>query len=132
MISGMENKKWLDEYASLKQVNPNNPFTVPNGYFDGLGQQITSIINLNELTGNIPLDGFTVPENYFEELGNNIQSRIAVENILGVENTGFTVPENYFEELDSNIQSRIFVENILKTESNRCTQRSQESNSVKR
>jgi len=109
----MENKKWLDEYASLKQVNPNNPFTVPVGYFEELDERIMSAIKLNELKNTIPLDCFTVPENYFEQLSGDIQSRIAVEAILDQDNTGFTVPENYFEELSSNIKSRLLVEQAI-------------------
>jgi hypothetical protein len=114
MISDMENKEWLNDYPALKQVNKNNPFTVPTGYFDELGKRITARIYLEELKNKMPLSGFTVPENYFEELNSNIQSRVNIEKTLGTENTGFTVPENYFEELSSNIQSRIFVEEALK------------------
>ncbi len=109
----MENKEWLDEYASLKQVNPNNPFTVPVGYFEELDQRVMSAIKLDELKNTIPLDCFTVPENYFEELSNNIQSRVAVEAILDQDKTGFTVPENYFDELNNNIKSRLLVEQAI-------------------
>jgi hypothetical protein len=114
MTSDIENKEWLNDYPVLKQVNKNNPFTVPVGYFDELGQRITARIYLEELKNKMPLSGFTVPENYFEDLNSNIQSRVNIEKALPTENTGFTVPENYFEELGSNIQSRIFVEEALK------------------
>jgi len=102
---------------SLKQVNPNNPFTVPEGYFDSLEEQILSKIKLEELKKNIPETGFATPENYFEELTGNIQARIAVEEILDKETAGFTVPENYFEELTSNIQARITIEEFADKES---------------
>lgn len=113
MTRDIENKEWLNDYPALKQVNKNNPFTVPVGYFDELGQRITARIYLEELKNKMPLSGFTVPENYFEELNSNIQSRVNIEKALGTENAGFTVPENYFEELSSNIQSRVFVEEAL-------------------
>ena len=58
---------------SLKQVNPNNPFTVPDGYFDELEQQIMSYINLDELKTGSASDGFTVPENYFDEFNDQYQ-----------------------------------------------------------
>jgi len=116
MTSEMENKEWLNDYPALKQVSKNNPFTVPVGYFDELGERITASVRLAELKDKMPLDGFTVPANYFEELNGNIQSRINIEKVLNTEDSGFTVPENYFEELNSNIQSRINIEKVLNSE----------------
>jgi hypothetical protein len=107
------NREWLNEYMSLKQVNPNNPFTVPEGYFDSLDEQVLSKIKLEELKNSMPEMGFAVPENYFEDLAGNIQSRIAVEEILDKETAGFAVPEGYFDNLEQQIQSRIFVEEAL-------------------
>jgi hypothetical protein len=108
MKSDMEDRKWLDDYMSLKQINPNNPFTVPEGYFDEFENRVTSYIHLDELR---PADAenFTVPENYFDELSSNIQSRINIE----VENTGFDIPENYFDTLQEHINARIAVEEVL-------------------
>ena len=107
----MDNREWLDDYTALKQINANDPFTVPAGYFDELAQHIASRVRLEELKNSST--GFTVPENYFEQLSSNIQSRINIEQIANNQNTGFTVPENYFEELGSNIQARIAVEDVL-------------------
>ncbi|MFI5158037.1 MAG: hypothetical protein ACHQF4_04180 [Sphingobacteriales bacterium] len=107
MKSESGNREWLDEFMSLKQVNPNNPFTVPPGYFDESAQQIISAIKLDELKSD---NGLTVPENYFDELSNNIQSRINLEELKSKED--FTVPQNYFDELSSNIQSRINLEEL--------------------
>lgn len=107
------NREWLNDYMSLKQVNPNNPFTVPEGYFDSLNEQILSKIKLEELKKNVPETGFIVPENYFEELAGNITSRIAIEEILDKEESGFAVPHGYFENLEQQIQSRIMVEEAL-------------------
>jgi hypothetical protein len=107
MKSESGNREWLDEFMSLKQVNPNNPFIVPPGYFDESEQQIISAIKLEELKSD---KGFTVPENYFDELNNNIQSRINLEELKSKED--FTVPQNYFDELSSNIQSRINLEEL--------------------
>lgn len=113
MKSEMENKDWLNEYMSLKQINPANPFTVPAGYFDDLGDRIVAFKNLDELKSKGFSDGFTVPENYFGELTGNIQSRIAVESALNSDGDGFAVPEGYFDNLQQQIQSRIFVEEAL-------------------
>ncbi|MDB4903048.1 MAG: hypothetical protein JWQ63_2329 [Mucilaginibacter sp.] len=112
MKSDMENKDWLNDYKLLKQINPDNPFTVPAGYFDDLGDRIVSYKNLDDLK-NGSFGGFTVPPNYFEELPGNIQSRIAIESSLGLKNTGFTVPDGYFDDLEQQIKSRILVEKAL-------------------
>lgn len=98
---------------SLKQVNPNNPFIVPEGYFDELNQQIVSYIKIDELKKSAPGQGFDVPENYFEELSNNITARITVEENLDKETTGLTVPDGYFDNLQQQIQGRILVEEAL-------------------
>ena len=113
MNSERGNRKWLDEYMSLKQVNPNNPFTVPDGYFDELEQQIVSYIKLDELKTGSPSNGFAVPENYFDELSNNINARIAIEEAADKEAAGFTVPEGYFDELSQHIQRRVTVGEAL-------------------
>jgi len=113
MKSDMDNREWLDDYDALKQVNPDNPFTVPSGYFDELEQRITSYIHLKELEAEN--EGFTVPENYFNELSANIQSRIAIEEMAGEED-GFVVPEGYFENLAEQINMRIQVEETLQEE----------------
>lgn len=118
MNSDRGNREWLKDYMSLKQVNPNNPYTVPEGYFDKLEQQIVSFIKLDELKNSAPSQGFIVPENYFEELNNNISSRIKIEEALDRDATGLTVPENYFEELSSNISARINVDEALDKENN--------------
>ncbi len=86
---------------------------MPDGYFDGLEQQIVSFIKLVELKNETSEQGFTVPENYFEELNSVINSRITIEAALDKEGTGFDVPEDYFESLSTKIQSRIAVQESL-------------------
>ncbi|MDN3581184.1 hypothetical protein [Mucilaginibacter flavus] len=110
----MDNREWLDDYTSLKQVNANNPFMVPSAYFDELAQHITSRIRLEELKNSST--GFNVPENYFEQLNSNIQSRINIQAALGTDNTGFTTPPNFFDEQASHIQSRIAIEQYVNNE----------------
>lgn len=114
MKSESENREWLNEYMSLKQVNPNNPFTVPEGYFGSLEGQIMSYVKLEEFKKNIPEEsGFLLPDNYFDELTVNIHSRINIESFSDKEAESFSVPEGYFENLADQIQSRIFVEESL-------------------
>ena len=111
MKSDIENRDWINDYPSLRQVSPANPFTVPAGYFDDLEDRIVSYKNLREKY-NGTADGFTIPAGYFEELPGNIQSRIGIEEALN-EGAGFSVPEGYFEELGSRINSRIWIEEAL-------------------
>ena len=113
MKSDMENKDWIDEYTSLKQVNPANPFIVPAGYFDNLEARIVLHKNFSELTANGISTGFIVPGNYFDELAGNIQSRIAIEDIINPAGMGFTVPEGYFENLTEQIEAKVFIEETL-------------------
>jgi hypothetical protein len=113
MKSDMENRDWINDYMSLKQVSNADPFTVPAGYFDDLADRIVSRKNLDELKNNTPSEGFTVPENYFEEQTANIQSRIAIENAVNKEEIGFTVPDGYFDNLEQQIKNRILVEEAL-------------------
>ncbi|MES2112705.1 MAG: hypothetical protein V4577_28380 [Bacteroidota bacterium] len=112
MKSEMENKDWLNEYMSLKQINPANPFEVPAGYFDSLEDRIVALKNLDELKSKGFSEGFEVPQNYFEELTGNIQSRIAIESAMA-DAPGFAVPEGYFDDLQQQIESRIFIEEAL-------------------
>jgi hypothetical protein len=114
MKSDMDNREWLDDFESLRQVGASNPFLVPSGYFDELAQHITSRVRLEELKSSA--DGFTIPENYFEQLSSNIQSRVNIEAALGTEETGFTTPPNFFDEQASQIMSRIAIEQYVNNE----------------
>lgn len=107
----MDNKDWLNDYMSLKQVNPDCPFTVPVGYFDELHQRTMSRAALDKISENG--DGFAVPENYFNDMRSNLQSRTRIEETLANTAEGFTVPENYFEELQANVQSRVNIEEAM-------------------
>jgi hypothetical protein len=111
MTSDIGNKEWLNDFELLKKVNTNNPFTVPDSYFNELNERIVSGIRLNDLKQNSQQE-FTVPENYFNELSGNIMSRIHIEQALN-QPTGFTTPDNYFEDLTAQIQSRVKVEEAL-------------------
>lgn len=108
----MDNREWLDDYLSLKQVNQNNPFTVPDGYFEEFAQRAASRAFIDGVNGNAG-DGFTIPEDYFNTLKGNLQSRIAIEAALQNSTPGFTVPNDYFSTMQDNLQSRINIEDAL-------------------
>jgi len=113
MTSDIDNKEWPDEYPSLKQVNPNNPFTVPAGYFSELEERIISVVKLSEVQSS---QSFAVPENYFETLSSNIVSRINIEEKLNTDEQNFIVPQNYFENMELQIKSRIVVDDVVKVD----------------
>ena len=115
MKSDIENRDWINGYASLKQISPANPFTVPAGYFDDLEDRIMSYKNLHEKY-NGTAGGFTAPADYFDELPGNIQSRIAVEDAVSTDNSGFTVPDGYFNELESRIMGSVWIQEALGNE----------------
>ncbi len=119
MTSDIGNKEWLNEFEPLKKVNPNNPFTVPDGYFNELNERIVSGIRLQNLKQNSPQE-FAVPANYFNDLSDNIISRINIEQALNPE-IDFAVPDNYFEQLTAQIQSRVLVEQALVDSANTMT-----------
>lgn len=108
----MDNREWLDDYLSLKQVNPNNPFTVPDGYFEEFSQRAASRAFIDGVNGNAG-DGFTIPDDYFNTLEGNLQSRIAIEAALQNSTPGFTVPDDYFNDMQASLQSRINIEEAL-------------------
>lgn len=120
-MSNNENKDWLNEYPALKQVNSENPFSVPEGYFDSLQERIVSLKTFGELTEGIEGDCFLLPDNYFENLQANINSRLFIENFSKSDASGFTIPENYFEELEERINGQIFAEENLPKYSNEFT-----------
>lgn len=112
-MSDMENREWINNYMSLKQVNPANPFTVPNGYFDSLEDHIVSSNNIYGLKDQQGLGGFSVPEGYFEELTENIQSRLHIDGYLNNGENGFAVPADYFETMEQQIVARVLIEETM-------------------
>ncbi len=105
-----ETREWLNEYMSLKQVNPECPFKTPEGYFDSLNEIVLSKISLEQAKGGNQETGFTVPQNYFSDLSDNINARINVENGADKLTTGFVVPDGYFDSSAEQISARISIE----------------------
>ena len=111
MASDNEKMEWPDEEMSIKRFNLQNPFTVPSGYFDELGERIMSSVYLSELQERVPAGGLTLPDDYFETSAAQITSRIHIEELASSESEGFTVPaDDYFERLQQQITSRIAIE----------------------
>jgi hypothetical protein len=101
-----------------------NVFTVPNGYFESLAEDILVGVKVQEgsLFNSIssPSTALQVPQGYFEALAGNILNKIKEEESVVTELKGlspalhsiesknvFTVPQGYFESLHDVIVSKI-------------------------
>ncbi len=96
--------------AGMQKVNV---FTVPNGYFERLAEDILLGTNEaeNNLLGAVPNQpAMQVPQGYFESLADNILNKIKIEESAATElktispilhsiqnKNVYTVPDNYFE-----------------------------------
>jgi len=109
-----ENMEWENEAPQLAKLKKSNPFTVPENYFDELGERINQCVFINSLQ-EIESSGFNVPENYFDTLATQITSRVALEQFKNEDSQGFVVPKGYFENLQQNITAKtVSTENVKK------------------
>lgn len=102
MIKEEENMDWEKEAPLLASLDRQNAFTVPDGYFEGLQQNVMSEIALEQLQLKTPT--FEIPANYFEESAEIIKARVLLESIKESvihNDAGFKVPDSYFEDLKS-------------------------------
>ncbi len=83
------------------------PFTVPQGYFEDLSNNLKSRALIESMRFN-DKDGFNVPHNYFEELPARIEASLSVGNIRSLApSEGFILPQGYFSELSERINLRL-------------------------
>jgi len=60
----------------MKELNKNNPFKTPEGYFDSVSDFISD--RLSEEKGLLPKkDGFTLPEDYLDSVNEKIQRKLS-------------------------------------------------------
>lgn len=123
MEQNLENNDWKTEAPLLAGLPVHNPFSVPEGYFEGLGEQISNAVYLEGLKTEVEESGFAIPQGYMEGLSDRITAAIAVENLketvlkeVSSPNEGFTVPVNYFEQLQANILNKTSTESVQKPE----------------
>lgn len=100
-----ENMEWENEAPQLAKLKKSNPFTVPNQYFEELGERINQSVFISSLEKG-ETAGFTTPLNYFETSADQITSRIALEQFKDDKQNGFNTPDGYFEKLQQNIVSQ--------------------------
>lgn len=81
------------------------PFTVPEGYFSGLEEQLLSEMKISVLS---ELHAPAVPEGYFEALEDQL---ISVTRITSL-NLRTSAPEGYFDALEEQILSRVKIDGL--------------------
>lgn len=104
--------------AKLPKSCRENPFSVPDGYFETSASCITSNIAIDRKASSSDRP-FSVPDNYFEQLTSVISTKISEQYLRdAVEETGFDLPQGYLEESARQIQSRIRLESVQPSEQN--------------
>lgn len=109
MKADIENNEWKEEAPYLAGLKKENPFSVPENYFDALSETIVNSVYVAELKEGIPVPGFTVPDQYFSLLHDRILAETDLLNSLP-SSEGFSVPDQYFQKLQSKILDRVAVE----------------------
>ncbi|MGM9475411.1 hypothetical protein ACS5PU_03230 [Pedobacter sp. GSP4] len=109
MNENIENNEWLNDAPALAAMGKRNPFSVPEGYFDSVGEHVLSAVFFDGLKDKTNTNSFEVPQNYFETLTERIETKIRLAEITKPENA-FAVPANYFDTLQSRINDRIAAE----------------------
>jgi len=76
----------------MEEINKNNPFKTPEGYFEKLTDKVIGKLSEEEL--DLPAeDGFVVPDNYFENFHANLQSTLNIEETKVIPLTSY---RNYY------------------------------------
>lgn len=114
MKNDVENNEWKTEAPYLASLPVENPFGVPELYFNSLTDTINTTVYTEKLKEASPVSGFTVPDQYFSIL----KARIVIETGIGIlqslpEKDGNSVPEGYFQKLQANIMARTVEEDAM-------------------
>ena len=105
---------------AMAQIEPATPYQVPNGYFEGLADQILARVKAEALPPVLQeakQNPYSVPEGYFETLPSIILNRVKTEALNSNEEIEaispllsqlknkqpFSVPAGYFNDLPENI-----------------------------
>jgi hypothetical protein len=131
----------INELRGISQVVAdlpgNHPFKVPEGYFEGLAERITSHVISHETEARtLNEDGkkagtpFSVPDGYFDHLAEQVLNRIQAENASAAEEINIlspllakldktpllAVPEGYFEETPANVVAGVQALDFVQAE----------------
>jgi hypothetical protein len=75
MNTDEENNEWKAEAPYLASLPAENPFLVPEHYFDTLPAAIINSVDVNELKQVAATSGYTVPDQYFSSLKDRILAK---------------------------------------------------------
>jgi len=114
MNNDVENNEWKTEAPYLASLPVQNPFGVPEHYFNALPETINAAVFTEKLKEAIPVSGFSVPDQYFSIL----KAKIVIETGIGIlqslpQQDGNTIPDGYFQKLQANILARTIAEDNL-------------------
>lgn len=95
-----------------------NYYSIPDGYFNGLAENIMARVFVESLPSVNP---YTVPTGYFENFPEIILDKLGIAGTAsfihtGIEKMPYSVPEGYFNSLASNILQKIKSENSVQQE----------------
>jgi len=109
MNENIENNDWKKDAPALAAIQKHNPFTVPNGYFSSVEDQVATAIFIDGLNKKTNESGFEVPQDYFDNLRERIETNIKLAAWPKVEDA-FVVPTGYFDTLADTINHKIAFE----------------------
>ncbi|MVN20950.1 hypothetical protein [Mucilaginibacter arboris] len=140
MNENTENTDWLNDYPALKNQSRENPFRVPENFFEEQQERIHAAIYADELSKKLPSAGFIIPDGYFKNMEEQILSVVKLEEIRPTETyiksdqffeeqqsiiaarikineyaengSGFTVPDNYFNDLTNRIIQKTGIKEV--------------------
>jgi hypothetical protein len=105
------NENWQEHAPTLAAMEKTNPFSVPDGYFEEMQQQLHSRIRISQLDDNETF--FKVPDNYFETLEDKLKSISKLEELKGSSHSEMlSVPEGYFDTLEQRIKAKLGSEEL--------------------
>ncbi|QNK62094.1 hypothetical protein H7F33_16295 [Pedobacter sp. PAMC26386] len=107
MKHDVEDNEWKQEAPYLASLKKENPFSVPDQYFDTLPGLIHDTIYVHELKKAIPMSGFIVPDQYFDILQGSILAETSADKLQNLpKSEGFLTPDLYFQKLQSSILAK--------------------------
>lgn len=94
--------------VKLIECKDESIFEVPEGYFDNLSDAIMCKIAEDNFKNQVSSDGFEIPSQYTSELSSTIFSRISEDRLKEtIASDGFTIPSDYNQSLENSIFNRI-------------------------
>ena len=105
------NENWQEHAPTLAAMEKTNPFSIPDGYFEEMQQQLHSRIRIRQFDDNENV--FKIPDDYFETLEEKL---IAISKLEGVKGKSLTEilrgPQGYFDTLEQRIKAKLEAEEL--------------------